>query len=993
MDKLTRIFISYRRDDTDAVAENVYHHLKDAFGDVVFKDNLRIGPAEKWAEVIESNLQAAEVVLALVGNNWFVKNEHHRIRLELDDDWVRRELEFAINHGKRLIPVMINGEKVPLPLSFHHMPVLHDHFPSNQAIHVNARRLKEDLHKLIYEDLPALGIQPLRPPSDQAKEIDVLADYPLPIKPEKGKLPLPYVGLRHFDAAESFLFFGRDQEILQLLKKVESLAPDKRIILYHGRSGVGKSSLLTAGIYLRLKGKNWEVPKPRRRKREKGIAADLHELMQSADDCLPCLLALDQVEEIFSNPQEAPEKEIAELQSALQQFLQECPNARLLLSFRSDYFTLVRKILDDANIPYSEMELFPLTREAVLKAIVGVTDNPALRECYQLAFEPATLPQDICDDVLKDKNSSHVTTLLQYQLEKLFLKAAPDWKNQDQKPPVVITEAHYTPDFRKDNLEQLLDAEFEQLRSDWETHLDSGLLLDVLAGYITDQATAGSRPDQAVLADYEHVPDFPRFFDYLKNRRSLLAGIPSDNSEMVMARLSHDSLAPLLLARFNNSTAPGQRAWQVLEPKLKDLKNGLKPTLLGSDDLKIVEEGRHGMRALSLLEGLLSESAKAQQALETERRQNNTTIFNSFAHEGGERLILTLDHEKALENLQVAIEVDIDFPTKQATLRPLLEELLFFFAEGARRPELARRAAQLLLNLHPEASVATLLQRCCAEIWTEPGQFADLLPRLDSCHTLKNRYYPEMVAIGGGQFAMGSAKDEPGHRADETSHQVTVSDFRLATTPLTFYQYALYCEANAKSIISRSPAWGRFGDHPLVNISWYDALEYCNWLSKRLGLKEYYNITPEKDSDKNNHVPNDYLKWKVETDAQANGFRLPTEAEWEYAARGGNQSEGYRYAGSNVLDEVAWYWENSGDKPLSGIWNFQTILDNNGRTHPVRSKNKPNELGLFDMSGNVFEWCWDWYDKDYYDTCLADVESTNPTGPVSSAAGRVLRGG
>ncbi len=151
--------------------------------------------------------------------------------------------------------------------------------------------------------------------------------------------------------------------------------------------------------------------------------------------------------------------------------------------------------------------------------------------------------------------------------------------------------------------------------------------------------------------------------------------------------------------------------------------------------------------------------------------------------------------------------------------------------------------------------------------------------------------------------------------------------FYIGKFEVTFKQYDEFCRGTGKNR-PYDRGWGR-ENRPVINTYFADDAEFCNWLSKREGYRECYKKT----------VTGGKTAWIC--DFTANGYRLPTLSEWEYAAAGGDKTSGYKYSGSSNIDEAAWYEKNSG-----------------GETHEAGSK-APNELGIYDMSGNVFERCWD----------------------------------
>jgi formylglycine-generating enzyme required for sulfatase activity len=187
---------------------------------------------------------------------------------------------------------------------------------------------------------------------------------------------------------------------------------------------------------------------------------------------------------------------------------------------------------------------------------------------------------------------------------------------------------------------------------------------------------------------------------------------------------------------------------------------------------------------------------------------------------------------------------------------------------------------------------------------------------------------PEMVFVKGGTFIMGCTNEQSNNctKKELPPHSVTVNSFSIGKYEVT--------QAQWEAVMGNNPSHFKGDSLPVEQVNWDDIQGFIRKLNTRT----------------------------------SNVYRLPTEAEWAYAARGGNVSQGYTYSGSNNIDDVAWYWGNSGGTP-----------------HAVGTKS-PNELGIYDMTGNIVEWCNDWY-GDY-----SSLPQTNPKG-AKSGVGRVVRGG
>jgi WD40 repeat protein len=450
--------------------------------------------------------------------------------------------------------------------------------------------------------------------------------FGFPPIPKTHNLPeTPFVFLDRCRRQHAELFFGRSYYIRRLynLSTGSSAQP---IILLFGQSGVGKSSLLEAGLLPRLE--ETHTCLYIRRKQEKGLLGTLEEALNKsfsggpggrffkkaplvAEGTKPLLIILDQVEEAYTRYNKNFPNEMEEFAKALKPLYRSpaaYPGINFILSFRKEYQPEIETQFKNHGLPRVPVYLQPLNRDNIIEVVTGLTTTQRLKDKYCLEVEEP-LPVIIADDLLEDKGSP-VAPTLQIILTKMWQAS----KTDKFSPHRRFSIEQYQ-ELRKQGLlmEDFFKQQMEKMGIWKKEVIDSGLALDILRFHTTSLGTACSREIEKIRQMYSHRSDIiDALVGKLKDIYLLTDSHDAQNGDET--RLVHDTLAPIVIKEYNDSDKPGQRAARILASKIGDFKVGKENIFLDEIDLKTVDQGKNGMKALKPVEIKLLEASRKHKA-------------------------------------------------------------------------------------------------------------------------------------------------------------------------------------------------------------------------------------------------------------------------------------------------------------------------------------------------------------------------------------------
>jgi len=820
-----------------------------------------------------------------------------------------------------------------------------------------------------------------------------------------------YPGIRPFRQDERPLFFGRNADTERLLRLVRN---EQTVVLY-GKSGYGKSSLLNAGLYPRLaeegRSQCWEVRFGPYKKGESALPADAvcnvahpsgSDLIQifprkvfgqnlwqalksrqAAEGNTRFILFFDQFEELFTYPPEqvlAFRQQLAEAlynatpETAVHAFeqskgLNEKTEAllyapfelKVVFSIRADRMSLLKQLEDYLpNLLRHSFLLEALDEKQATEAVLMPACLPKVQEGYSFDTDPFGYAPETLAAIfreLRDSSGRIETSALQivckHVEDNIVAKRNADGTDlttfqklsnlhrESTNPPITIT-----------------PSDLGELKAVFRAFYDN----TIAALDPTEQPAARSLVEDVLIKDGIRLP----FVEQAlltepgvtiplleKLERASLLRVELDEQRRKIYEVGHDTLVTPIeeaaKARREAEAEASERERLRLQAEARERE-------LAEERRKRLQSRRIAIGAVCL--SLLAFGALAYALVQQNALRKTTARVVANMRAAAKDLIYQLEFEKAWDKLGEACQLG----EQKDSVGLALMEIAFFFEESNQWDKAKTAALQAAGMLENKVLQEQIEQINNLDSFGTQNKLREALRSLHSetFASFDNRYYPKMLALKGGTFDMSE------------QYKATVSDFQLAETETTFFQYALFCTASKRPIKRHRPPWGLNGDHAATQLSWYDACLYANWLSKQMKLDTVYAMSDRAEA----RVDGWSETYTVTINEKAKGFRLPTEAEWQFAAGGGEfgLANGMtKWAGTSTADSLEYFANISGEE------------DGFKYTSPA-GHYLPNALGLYDMSGNVWEWCWDGY-ADYPPEAKTDWR-----GP-DKGSGRVLRGG